>query len=62
MRAHPRIVSEHGQPLRLKVLDATAERDLQFTISIGELCNLVADGMDILMREMRERERKTHGN
>ncbi len=58
MSPHPRIISEHGQPLRLKVWDAAAERDLQFTISMGELRNLVADGMDILMREMRERERR----
>lgn len=58
MSPHPRIISERGQPLRLKVWDAAAERDLQFTVSMGELRNLVADGMDILMREMREREKR----
>lgn len=58
MSPHPRIISEHGQPLRLKVWDATAERDLSFTISMGELRNLVGDGMDILLREMREREKR----
>lgn len=58
MSPHPRIIREHGQPLRLKVWDAAAERDLSFTVSMGELRNLVADGMDILMREMREREKR----
>lgn len=58
MSPHPRIISERGQPLRLKVWDAAAERDLSFTVSMGELRNLVADGMDILLREMRERERR----
>lgn len=58
MSPHPRIITEHGQPTRLKVWDAAAERDLSFTISMGELRNLVADGMDILMREMREREKR----
>jgi hypothetical protein len=58
MNHHPRIISEHGQPLRLKVWDAQAERDLMFQVSMGELRNLVSDGMDILMREMRERERR----
>lgn len=58
MSPHPRIISEHGQPLRLKLWDAAAQRDLSFTVSMGELRNLVADGMDILMREMREREKR----
>jgi hypothetical protein len=58
MSPHPRIISEHGQPFRLKVWDAQSERDLSFTVSMGELRNLVADGMDILMREMREREKR----
>jgi hypothetical protein len=58
MGPHPRIISEHGQPLRLKVWDAQAERDLVFPVSMGELRNLVADGFDILMREMREREKR----
>lgn len=53
----PRIVSEHGQPVRLKVWDG--ERDLVFTVSSGELRNLVADGMGILMRRMREQEKGT---
>ena len=53
---HPRIIGEHGQPLRLKVWDG--ERDLVFKVSMGELRNLVQDGMDILMRGMRERERR----
>ena len=57
MNHHPRIVSEHGQPVRLKVFDG--ERDLVFPVSSGELRNLVADGMDILMRRMREQERGT---
>lgn len=56
MNHHPRIISEHGQPLRLKVWDG--ERDLSFNVSMGELRNLVADGMDILFRDMRERERR----
>jgi hypothetical protein len=56
MSPHPRIISEHGQPLRLKVWDAQSERDLSFSVSLGELRNLVADGMDILMREMRAME------
>ena len=51
----PRIVSEHGQPVRLKVFDG--ERDLVFAVSSGELRNLVQDGMTVLMREMREQER-----
>lgn len=55
-RPHPRVISEHGQPVRLKVWDG--ERDLSFPVSMGELRNLVQDGMDILMREMRERERR----
>jgi hypothetical protein len=54
MGPHPRIISEHGQPVRLKVWDG--ERDLSFPVSMGELRNLVADGMDILMREMRAAE------
>ena len=53
----PRIVSEHGQPVRLKVFDG--ERDLMFPVSMGELRNLVQDGMTVLMREMREQERGT---
>lgn len=56
MNHHPRIISEQGQPLRLKVWDG--ERDLSFKVSMGELRNLVADGMDILFRDMRERERR----
>lgn len=56
MNHHPRIISEHGQPLRLKVWDG--ERDLMFQVSMGELRNLAADGMDILFRDMRERERR----
>ena len=56
MSTRPRIISEHGQPVRLKVWDG--ERDLSFPVSMGELRNLVQDGMDILMREMRERERR----
>jgi hypothetical protein len=56
MGPHPRIISEHGQPVRLKVWDG--ERDLVFPVSTGELRNLVADGFDILMREMREREKR----
>jgi hypothetical protein len=56
MNHHPRIISEQGQPLRLKVWDG--ERDLSFKVSVGELRNLVADGMDILMREMRAREQR----
>lgn len=58
MSTHPRIISERGQPLRLKVWDANAERDLSFVVSMGELRNLVADGVEILMREMREREKR----
>ena len=53
----PRIVSEHGQPVRLKVWDG--ERDLVFPVSMGELRNLVQDGMTVLMREMREQEKGT---
>jgi hypothetical protein len=53
----PRIISEHGQPVRLKVWDG--ERDLMFPVSMGELRNLVQDGMTVLMREMREQERGT---
>ena len=56
MNHHPRIITEQGQPLRLKVWDG--ERDLSFKVSMGELRNLVADGMDILMREMRAREQR----
>jgi hypothetical protein len=56
MNHHPRIISEKGQPLRLKVWDG--ERDLVFKMSMGELRNLVSDGMDILMREMRAREQR----
>jgi hypothetical protein len=56
MNHHPRIISEHGQPTRLKVWDG--ERDLSFPVSMGELRNLVSDGMDILMREMRAREQQ----
>lgn len=52
----PRIISEHGQPVRLKVWDDAAQRDLSFPVSMGELRNLVADGMEILMREMRAAE------
>ena len=55
MNHHPRIISEHGQPVRLKVFDG--ERDLVFAVSMGELRNLVADGLDVLLREMREREK-----
>tara|TARA_R110000822_G_scaffold160465_1_gene300649 strand:- start:297 stop:482 length:186 start_codon:yes stop_codon:yes gene_type:complete len=51
----PRIVSEHGQPVRLKVFDG--ERDLVFAVSIGELRNLVSDGLDVLLRRMREQEK-----
>lgn len=58
MSPHPRIISEHGQPLKLKVWDAQTERDLVFQVSMGELRNLVADGVEILMREMREREKR----
>lgn len=58
MNPHPRIISEHGQPVRLKVWDDAARRDLSFPVSMGELRNLVADGMDILMREMRAREKQ----
>jgi hypothetical protein len=58
MSPHPRIISEHGQPVRLKVWDDKAERDLSFPVSMGELRNLVASGMDILMREMREQEKR----
>lgn len=58
MGPHPRIISEHGQPLRLKVWDARAERDLSFFVSMGELRNLVADSVEILFRDMRERERR----
>lgn len=56
MNHHPRIISEQGQPLRLKVWDG--ERDLSFKVSMGELRNLVSDGMEILMREMRAREQR----
>lgn len=58
MSPHPRIIAEHGQPLRLKVWDDKTERDLSFVVSMGELRNLVSDGMEILMREMREREKR----
>jgi len=54
----PRIISEHGQPVRLKVWDAESERDLSFPVSMGELRNLVQDGLEVLMREMRQLERK----
>lgn len=56
MNHHPRIISEHGQPLRLKVWDG--ERDLSFSVSMGELRNLVQDGIEVLMREMRAREQR----
>lgn len=56
MNHHPRIISEQGQPLRLKVWDG--ERDLSFKVSMGELRNLVADSVEILFRDMRERERR----
>jgi len=52
---HPRIISENGQPTRLKVWDG--ERDLSFTVSMGELRNLVQDGLDVLLRRMREQEK-----
>lgn len=57
MSPHPRIISEHGQPLRLKVWDAQSERDLSFPVSMGELRNLVQDGLEVLMRRMREQEK-----
>lgn len=57
MSHHPRIISEQGQPTRLKVWDG--ERDLAFPVSMGELRNLVQDGLDVLMREMRQREKGT---
>ena len=44
MNHHPRIISEKGQPTRLKVWDG--ERDMSFPVSMGELRNLVSDGMD----------------
>ena len=56
MSPMPRIISEHGQLVRLKVWDG--ERDLSFKVSMGELRNLVADGMEILMREMRATEQR----
>lgn len=58
MAPMPRIISEHGQPVRLKVWDAESERDLSFPVSMGELRNLVQDGLEVLMREMRQLERK----
>lgn len=57
MSPMPRIISEHGQPVRLKVWDAASERDLSFPVSMGELRNLVQDGLEVLMREMRQREK-----
>jgi hypothetical protein len=54
---HPRIISENGQPTRLKVWDG--ERDLSFQVSMGELRNLVQDGLDVLLRRMREQEKGT---
>ena len=59
MSPHPRIISEHGQPTRLKVWDDAAGRDLSFPVSMGELRNLVADGMAVLFRDMREKEKGT---
>lgn len=59
MSPHPRIIAEHGQPTRLKVWDDATGRDLSFPVSMGELRNLVQDGLDILMREMRAREKGT---
>ena len=58
MSPMPRIISEHGQPVRLQVWDATSERDLSFAVSMGELRNLVTDGLEVLMRDMREREKR----
>lgn len=58
MSPHPRIIAEHGQPLRLKVWDDKNQRDMSFAVSMGELRNLVADGMAILFRDMREREKR----
>lgn len=58
MSPHPRIIAEHGQPLRLKVWDDKNQRDMSFVVSMGELRNLVADGMAILFRDMREREKR----
>lgn len=57
MNHHPRIISENGQPTRLKVWDG--ERDLSFQVSMGELRNLVQDGLDVLLRRMREQEKGT---
>jgi len=59
MSPHPRIITEYGQPTRLKVWDDRAERDLSFEVSMGELRNLVRDGLDVLLREMRRRERES---
>lgn len=56
MSPMPRIISENGQNVRLKVWDG--ERDLSFPVSMGELRNLVQDGLDLLLREMRRRERE----
>lgn len=56
MNHHPRFISEHSQPTRLKIWDG--ERDLSYVVSMGEIRNIVRDGMDILLREMRERERR----
>lgn len=58
MSPHPRIIAEHGQPVRLKVWDDKNQRDMSFAVSMGELRNLVADGMAILFRDMREREKR----
>lgn len=52
----PRIISENGQNVRLKVWDG--ERDMSFPVSMGELRNLVQDGLDVLLREMRRREKE----
>lgn len=57
MSPMPRIISEHGQPTRLKVWDG--ERDMSFPVSMGELRNLVADGLEVLLREMRRREKES---
>jgi hypothetical protein len=35
------------------------ERDLSFQVSMGELRNLVQDGLDVLLRRMREQEKGT---
>lgn len=56
MSPMPRIISENGQNVRLKVWDG--DRDLTFPVSMGELRNLVRDGLDVLLREMRRREKE----